>query len=152
MKGTFSPTTFSSVQFCDTATAYLDVQAPTQCTRRTSFSVPQHRLWYDVMWRHRQHVVSTQVTAPRTIMGKNDTFWMLVGIWFGLYWVSLHCRYRLGQIHWHNVAAVHMLLVAWGRQLWASPDYNFPSGRSLPGYLGAWFGGHTRTHSDTVGN
>ena len=42
----------------------VDVQAPTQCTRGTSLSVRQHRLWYDAVWRHRQHVVSTQVTAP----------------------------------------------------------------------------------------
>ena len=61
---------------CDTATALLDVPAPNQCTRRTYLSVPQRRLCYGAMWRHHQHVVSTQVTAPCTIicMGKNLPF------------------------------------------------------------------------------
>ena len=37
---------------CDTATAFSDVPAPTQCTRETVLSVLSDRLCYHVMWRH----------------------------------------------------------------------------------------------------
>ena len=70
------PRTYFGRNFANGAVQALDhVPKATQCTRETSLRVLQHRLCYDGMWGHSQHVASTQVTAPPTIMyGQNVTF------------------------------------------------------------------------------